>query len=50
MIGNLKAKIALICLLLGLSCYAMRVSDEDVKACVEATGWNKDRCQVELSR
>lgn len=29
---------------------AARVTPEDLSKCQEATGWSKERCQVELTR
>ena len=50
MIGQNKIMIIAICLTLGLSAYALRVTPAQVQACVEHNGWSADRCRVELGR
>lgn len=50
MIGQNKIMIIAICLTLGLSAYALRITPESIKACIDNTGWSQARCEVELMR
>lgn len=47
---NNSIKIALLICVVLAGCYSTRVTEKSIKACMDTTGWSKERCTIELSR